>query len=193
MVRPGIGIGLGVDEELLQHLGWSLMRLERRYPLFAYTTLVLDVTDTYKDMQIYAKSVHCVSTNKVKSHERFRDRSVTRLDGAYFIVQYMAGETHAHAFAWHCSIISSACCLGARTPTTTFPTRLCAISITPTSSFSRLPFTAQGTPPPLHSTPHRALFRPSKPSVRHAAISFHPLPSPRTTPPPPYRVRKFLH
>jgi hypothetical protein len=114
-------------------------------------------------------------------------------DEARWCLFYMAGETHAHAFTWHCSIISCACCLGARTPPTTFPPRLCAISITPTSSFSRLPFTAQGTPPPLCYTPHRVLFRPSKPSGRHAAISFHQLPSPRTTPPPPSGIRKFLH
>lgn len=106
----------------------------------------------------------------------------------------MAGETHAHAFAWHVlhdQLRGLSRCLNT---TTTFPPRLCAISITQTSSFSRLPFAAHGTPPTLHYTISEFCSDPaSVPSATQLSPSTDFPPPPRTTPPPPSRIRKFLH
>ena len=137
---------LGVDEELLQHLGWSLMRLERRYPLFAYTTLVLDVTEIRTKICRYTpRLLHYASTKKVRSLEHFRDRSVTRLDGAYFI--WLAKRTHMLLLGM-CSMISCADCLGARTPPQPFHQ-----GSAPSPSPKHLPFLVFPSPRKAHHRP----------------------------------------
>lgn len=120
-----------------------------------------------------------------------RDWTVTRLGGAYFIWRN-ARTCFCLALLHHQSKLRVRCCL--HLAARTLPRHFHHGSA-PSPSPQHLPFLVFPSPRKVHhrpctTRPQTAV--PTSASLPGATISFHRLPSPSTSPPPPSTTRKFL-